>query len=347
MAQTKVGPTMINWAGSISTSEQTSARALIGVDDPMANVYNRIANAGMRVSQQNGTSAGTTDAYYPVDEFVYQASHDGTISVAQVASATPGGSPNRLRATVTGTDAAIAAGQYAFISTRIEGLRISDALFGSASANDLVLRFGVKAPQGTYCVAFLNSAQNRAYIREYTISGAEDDTDTTKTVTLPGDTSGTWLTTNGTGLIVRWMLAVGSTYQTTKDAWAAGTYWGTSSQYNFLQTNSDVFELFDVGLYLDPDSTGTAPTFVLPDYQHDLTVCKRYWQTGYHYQDAAVGASATASHVDFPVEMRAAPTLGSSGTSGSPTLDTSRTVGFRWYNSGGQSYGTWTANARL
>ena len=71
---------------------------------------NYIVNPGMRISQENGTSSGTTDDYYPVDQWRVSHSQDGTLTFQQVASATPGGSENRIRMTVTGADASIAAG---------------------------------------------------------------------------------------------------------------------------------------------------------------------------------------------------------------------------------------------
>jgi hypothetical protein len=82
----------------VYTKDSTGTEKSIGGD--VSVLRNRILNGGMQISQENGTSAGTTGGYFPVDEFSYSASHDGTISVAQVASATPGGSTHRIRATV-------------------------------------------------------------------------------------------------------------------------------------------------------------------------------------------------------------------------------------------------------
>jgi hypothetical protein len=274
---------------------------------------NRIVNGGMRISQENGTSAGTASGYYPVDEFSYLASHDGTISVAQVASATPGGSTHRLRATVTGTDTSVGASQYALLQTKIEGPRVADALLGSASARSLLLRFGVKAPAGTYCVSLQNSALSRSYVAEFVITGGEANTDAVRTLAVPGDTAGTWLTAAGAiGLHVRWALAAGSSLQTAAGSWAGANYLGTANQANLLAINSQVFELFDVGLYVDPDGAGLFPAYESTDYTADLQVCKRY------YQDFAApplvglvesGVGPDKMQMVLPVEMCGVPAL--------------------------------------
>jgi hypothetical protein len=107
------------------------------------------------------------------------------------------------------------------------------------------LRFGFKGPSGTYAVAIKNQDSNRVFIREFTISGGDANTDTLQTVTFPGDTSGTWDKDNTLSFQLIFTFAVGSTYQTTADAWQSGNYFGTSSTSNGIGTTSDVFEIFD------------------------------------------------------------------------------------------------------
>lgn len=238
---------------------------------------NYIVNGAMMVSQERGNSAGTTAGYYPVDEFLVDFSTTGALSIAQVASPTPAGSPNRLRVTVTTADASVAAGDVLYIRQRIEGFRVSDLLFGTASARTITIQFGVKAPAGTYSVVVANSANNRSYVAEYVISGGEANTDVVKSVTIPGDTAGTWLTGNGIGLNVRWGLMAGTTFQQAAGSWSTGNPFGSPSQFNLMGTVSNVFELFDVGLYVG----SVAPAFQVPDYCTQLALCMRYWESTY------------------------------------------------------------------
>lgn len=264
---------------------------------------NYIINPGMRVSQQNGTASGTASDYYPVDQWSFFHSQDGTLTFQQVTSATPGGSENRIRMTVTSADTSIAASQYAFLYQLIEGLRTADLQWGTANATDVVVRFGFKGPAGTYAVSIVNQDTNRSFVREFTISGGDANTDTLQTVTFPGDTSGTWDKDNTRSFQLIFTFATGSTYQTTADAWQSGFYFGTSSTSNGIGTTSDVFEIFDVGLYADPDSTGLAPRFELPHYDTDLQECQRYYRIQQVFTQCPVIGVMTESYALGP-EMR-------------------------------------------
>lgn len=282
---------------------------------------NYIINGAMMVSQENGSTAGTVSDYYPVDQFRLNDANSGARTVAQVASRTPSGSPNRVRITVTTADAAVAASDYSQFLTSIEGYRAADLNFGLATAKTITLQFGVKAPAGTYCVGIRNHAVNRVYISEYVISAGEANTDIIKSVTIPGDQAGTWTVDNTRGLYIDWCLMTGTTSQTPAGVWTAGTFLGSPNQFNFMGTNGNVFELFDVGLY-----AGTiAPAFVVPDFASELQVCKRYWAKSYGYNvrpgtnmgpgnnsmylGGGAGDAYCSGSVVWPVQMRAAPTL--------------------------------------
>lgn len=288
--------------------DQPAVQQLIADSAPTKNY---IVNPGMRISQENGSSSSTTHSYFPADQWIMGRDLDGTLTTQQVTSATPGGSENRIRMTVTSADTSIAADQYAVLLQYIEGLRTADLQWGTANATDVVLRFGFKGPAGTYAVTIKNQDANRSFVREFTISGGDANTDTLQTLTFPGDTSGTWDKDNTRSFQLVFTFAAGSTYQTTSDSWQAGNYLGTSSTSNGIGTTSDVFELFDVGLYADPDSTGLAPRFELPHYDIDLLECQRYYVK---FSNVLSYYSGTASgHVyestQLPTDMRSNPSL--------------------------------------
>jgi len=272
---------------------------------------NYIVNPGFRISQENGANTGTTTNFYPVDQWAMYHDQDGTLTIGQVASTTPGGSPNRVRMTVTSPDTSIAAGQYAIFRQYIEGYRTADLRWGTANAVDVVLRFGFKGPAGTYAVAIQNQDANRSFVREFTISGGDANTDTLQTLTFPGDTSGTWDTDNTASLQVIFVFATGSTYRGTADAWQAGNYVGTSSTSNGIGTTSDVFEIFDVGLYADPDSTGVAPRFELPHYDIDLLECQRYYVQFNNVITYYPGSRSFSVYesTQLPTDMRVTPSV--------------------------------------
>ena len=265
----------VDEANSFTYLQKAQARANIDVLKK-----NYIINGGMQISQENGTTAGTANNYYPADQFrTVISGTSGVVSVGQVASVTPGGSPNRIRATVTTADAAVASTDLVAIMQMIEGSRTVDLLSGSANAKTITLQFGVKAPAGTYCLTLQNYTATRSYVAEYVISGGEANTDVVKSVTIALDQSGTWITdATGAGLMVVWALMAGSSFQKTAGAWGTdgSAIYASSNQFNFMGTLSNVFELFDVQLV----EGGACPSFRLPEHDQELRKCQRYfWQT--------------------------------------------------------------------
>ena len=263
---------------------------------------NRVVNHDMRVSQENGITSGTTNGFYPVDQWAqYRVTSAGVLTIAQVASVTPAGSPNRLRATVTTADASLAAGEYWTISQNLEGSNVADFQYGGASAKNSVLRFGFKGPAGTYAARLGNSAANRSYVALFTITAPQANTDTVQTISVVGDTSGTWLTTDGViGITLDIVLAAGTTFQGAA-GWQAGNILATSAISNGMGTVAAVFELFDVGLRLDPDATGVYGQYEVGEV-NAFYRSERYWEKSYNPTVAPgtitdVGALAARSSV--------------------------------------------------
>ena len=302
---------------ALTAAQQSQARANINVTKK-----NYALNGAMMISQENGATSGTANAYYPVDQFWMIFANAGTQTAQQVSSPTPGGSPNRIRITATIADASVASGDYCFLNQRIEGRRAADLRLGSALAKTVTLQFGVKAPAGTYCISLQNgSGSVRSYIAEYVIAPGEANTDVVKSVTIALDQTGIWATDNTTGLGINWMLMMGSSQQTTANSWVGGNFLATANQFNFMGTAGNVFELFDVSF-----TEGTvAPAFQVPDYASELATCMRYY-----WKDAApnwfetesvsvgVGSNNAVLHIWYPEFMRASPTL---------TLPTSNLIG--------------------
>ena len=292
-------------AQTLTSAQKAQARSNI---DMLKKNY--IINGAMQVSQENGTTAATANGYYPVDQFMAQFSDAGFRNFHQSANPTPGGSPYRIRTTVSTADASVAALDFYRITHTIEGLRITDLKSGSATAKTVTLQFGVKAPAGTYCVSFNNAGDTRSYVAEYIIAAGEANTDVVKSVTLTLDTTGTWATDNTLGIRVSWALMVGSTFQTAAGAWAAGNFMGSPNQFNFMGTAGNVFELFDVSL-----TEGTvAPPFQVPDYASELALCQRYFETIYFgslnqiLHSGVLTGAISYSKWSFKVRKRATPT---------------------------------------
>jgi hypothetical protein len=280
-----------------------------------ADNYNRIVNGAMQHSQENGNTAGSANGYFAVDQFFSFHSTTGTVSSQRVQSITPKGSANRYRITITVADTSLAAGEYLQILQALEGGRTADFGWGTAQAKPVVLRFGFKGPAGTYSAAFTNGAAvNRSYFAQFTISAGQANTDTEQVFVIPGDTTGTWVTDTTNSLTLRIVLAAGSGLFGTANAWQAGALVATASNTNGLATGGAVYELFDVGLYLDPNNTGVPPPWVTPDFAAELAACMRYWERPNVITSMVANAGPTFG---FLAQKRTAPTLSASFGGGS------------------------------
>jgi hypothetical protein len=275
---------------------------------PIAGSRNRIINGDCRIDQR--ASIVTTTGSYFTDRWVVYANTTGAYQCTQSGVA-PAGFTNSIFFDVTTADTSIGAGEFALISQTIEGLNTSDLSWGSASAQAITLSFWVNSTTtGTYYVSIRNSAGNRSYIAEYSVSSA--NTWERKTITVPGDTSGTWLTTNGAGIILTFTFAAGSTYQTTAGSWQAGNFLGTSNQVNLLASTAN--EIRITGVQLEPGSVATP--FERRSYGAELALCQRYYQaSGFLVNNAG----SVYTNYFFKQTMRAVPTVTTSSSSPSST----------------------------
>ena len=248
-----------------------------------AQARNRIVNPAMQISQEWGYTGSSNSAalsMYAADQWVAVSSTSpGTANVLRVAAITPNGSRDRFRLVVATAKAALAAGDYLVVQTILEGIRIADFGWGTAQARQVVLRFGFKAPAGTYSIALTNGvAVNRTYLANFTVSAGQANTDTVQTFIIPGDTTGAWPTDNSRGMFLTIAAAMGTTFQGAAGDGTPANFMGTSANTNGMATAGNVFELFDVGLYLDDQNTGVPPPWVMPDEAQELPACRRYWQ---------------------------------------------------------------------
>jgi hypothetical protein len=277
---------------------------------------NRIINGAMIIDQRNaGASVTPLNAAYTIDRWFHQLSQASKISVQRSTTA-PAGFINS--ALITSLSAySVGVNDYFNIVQAIEGLNLTDLGWGTANAQTVTISFWVRSSlTGTFGGSVLNSGQTRAYPFTYTISAA--NTWEQKTVTIAGDTSGTWLTNNGIGLRLSFGLGVGSNFSSTAGAWAGGTYLSATGATSVVGTNGATFYI--TGVQLEKGSTATS--FDYRPYGTELSLCQRYYfQTvqGSGNNPVASGfvdtTTVAVGLVNFPVSMRSAPTaLSQNGT---------------------------------
>jgi hypothetical protein len=278
--------------------------------DSLQGFRNRIINGDMRIDQRNAGAAVTINgtSAYTVDRWFGEDVTDGVFTVQQDSSV-PSGFVNSAKITVTTADASLAAGQYANFVQRIEGTNWADLAWGTASAKTVTLSFWVRSSlTGTFGGAIENGAENRSYPFTYTISAA--NTWEQKTVTITGDTTGTWVTTTAKAVNVIFSLGSGSTYAGTAGAWAAADYrGGATGQTNVMGTLSATWYI--TGVQFEVGSVATP--FERKPYGAELELCRRYLQV---FQGGSGSASSSTSWETIQQAnppFRATPALSLSG----------------------------------
>ena len=306
--------------GQINADNLTSSTG--GVISPnITSLRNRIINGAMSVSQYNGTSSvniGTSGAgsQYAIDRWNFDFSQAPKLSAQQSTNA-PTGFYNSLLVTSLAATT-IGTSDYFQVNQKIEAFNTTDLAFGTANAQSVTLSFWVYSSlTGSFSGALKNSAQSRAYPFSYTISSAS--TWTQISITIPGDTSGTWIVgTNGIGLTVNFDLGIGTTYVTTGGAWASGNYGGVTGSVNLAATNGATW--YVTGVQLEKGAQATS--FDYRPYGTELALCQRYYfqNTGLASTTTNFGSATSISatqayiQVPFPVSMRTGPTISYGGT---------------------------------
>jgi len=281
---------------------------------------NRIINGAMVIDQRNAGASVTVNSntdFFAVDRWAANGQSTDGVFTSQQSSTAPIGFVNSLVATVTTADSSIGASQRYFIGQKIEGFNIADFGWGTANAATVTLSFWVRSSlTGTFGGSVKNGDSTRSYPFTYTINSA--NTFEQKTVTIAGDTSGTWLTTNGIGIVVSLSLGAGSSFLNTAGAWAAGNYFGATGQTNLIGTNGATFYI--TGVQLEKGSTATS--FDYRPYGTELALCQRYYQkfsatgSGQVFCSGMMNSTTTGRmFIPFLVPLRTNPTaLEQSGT---------------------------------
>jgi hypothetical protein len=278
-----------------------------------AEARNRVVNPAMQISQENGNTASVLNAYYPADQWYIGNAGVGQCGAQRLQVTTPRGSRDRLLLASQSVNASLGASAIVYFLQTIEGTRIADFLWGTAQAKPAVLRFGFRAGvAGTYAVSLRTVSGSHSFVAPIVVTAGQVGIDVEYTVLIPAPTVGTWSNDNTGSLLLAVSLAVGATFVTpTANVWQAGNFVGLTGMTNGVAANGTAFNLFDVGLYLDPLNTGIAPPWTMPDEAQELLACMRYWQilspmivSGY---SIGAGVNIYASYPALP--MRVTPSV--------------------------------------
>ena len=257
---------------------------------------NRIINGAMVIDQRNAgasLSIQTSNPTYTLDRWGAGATQNSKFTVQQNAGSvtTPVGFNNYLGCT-SSSAYSIVAGDYFYVGQRIEGFNTADLGWGTANAKTITLSFQVYSSlTGTFGGAIGNNAYSRTYPFTYSIPVA--NTWTSISVTIAGDTSGTWVgATNGIGLSVYFGLGVGTTNSGTAGSWSASGYISATGATSVVGTNGATFYITGVQLEVGSSATG----FEYRQYGTELNLCQRYYEKSYDY-GTKPGTVATSGYL--------------------------------------------------
>jgi hypothetical protein len=271
---------------------------------------NRVINGDFRIDQRNNGAVvnNVAPSFYAHDRWQNGADRSGLFSIQRLANSGLAGFPYFARFTAL-TNATLAATSYNYTGQFIEADGVGDWAWGTAGAQRVTLSFWARSTvTGTFSGALSNSDNSRSYPFSYSLPTA--NTWTHITVTLAGDTAGTWaLSGSGAALLLTFDLGTGTTYRGPNGAWASANYVGVTGSQTIVTATGRQFDLtgvkLELGNYATPFNRQT-PAKALAD-------CQRYYCnfSGSLYVPVASQGNlgGTVGNVYFPVSMRVFPSV--------------------------------------
>lgn len=262
----------------------------------LAGFRNRIINGAMQIDDRSqGTAVTPTGSVYTIDRWLFGTTQSSKITLQQVFDAPPGFYVS-LKALVAAQFTSAATDTFHSVQV-IEQVNVVDLEFGLASAKPITLSFWVKASTaGTYSGSIRNSPATRSYCFSFSVSTSWAKV----SISIPGDTTGTWSIPSITGTAVTFNLGSGSNYLTTANSWQTGNFLGVTGTSNFVgQANGSTFNFtgvqLEVGTVASPYEMRTAGV--------EFLLCQRYFERiGYMRVD--MYANALNSDMFFPIVLK-------------------------------------------
>jgi hypothetical protein len=267
----------------------------------------------MVIDQRNAGSAVTpASPTYFVDRWYASVGDASKLTYQQVADA-PAGFKFSTKITVASS---ATPASYNFIWQPIEGLNIIDLGFGASGAQTVTVGFWIKGSvAGNYSV-FLGNNAGRSYLASVPVTTSW----VYQTVSIAGDTSGTWATTNAAGMYLGFDLGSDASRYSTAGSWLSSNVYGVTGNLKFIsQANGSTLNI--TGVQLEKGSTATS--FDYRPYSTEFNLCLRYFYKSNPTNTAKNGGAwgavyaSGAGHITgaLPVPLRTTGTVTFGGTS--------------------------------
>jgi hypothetical protein len=284
-----------------------------------ANLTNRtnknlVINGAMQVAQR-GTSS-TTGGYTVMDRFPVNftgTDESPTIEQADVASGTTPytlGFRKSLKITNGNQTSGAGADDYIYTGQKFEAQNIANSGWNYvSSSSNITLSFWVKSSVAQNFYGYIRTHDNPKYNYPFETGSLSADTWTKITKTISGNSNLVIDNDANTGfeLVISPFFGTNDTGSgATLNQWGA---WDSTERVpdyttTWYTTNNATFEITGVQLEVSDHAT---------DFEHrsiaqELTLCERYYQTGF-FKKYENNSNVTVGSQNFMPEMRAAPTI--------------------------------------
>jgi len=208
------------------------------------------------------------------------------------------------------------------IENNLEGYTVAHLNYGLSNAKQCTLSFWFRCSlTGSFGGSLANSGYDRCHPFIFTYSSANTWQYVTYTFSTTGFTTGGFQTGTGVGLRLVFSLGNGTGRQASPGQWHNSVYFGPTGETALVNTNGATMDWASVQL-----EEGTLSTrFEHRSYGEELRLCERYYQilmkegNGFARTGGLGGTPYSNGNqvycpCIFPVEMRAKPTIISSGS---------------------------------
>ena len=253
----------------------TEAQGGTGTTTGYYGFKNRIINGSFVLDQRNaGASITPANVAYTLDRWaVYQTTASKFTVQQNAGSITPPAGFTKYLGCTSSSAYSVTSGDIFGIYQLIEGNNVLDLAWGTANAKTVTLSFLVYSSlTGTFGGVLTNNSQTRSYPFTYSIPVA--NTWTTISITIAGDTTGTWETGTSIGINVILSIGSGSTRNGTAGAWSGSAYYSATGTTSVVGTNGATFYI--TGVQLEKGSTATS--FDYRPYGTEYDLCRRYFE---------------------------------------------------------------------
>ena len=328
------------------TVNNTDGTCTANITNNLSN-RNKVINGAMAVHQSTSVTGITASGYRTADRMDISLTNGGTWTNT-ISTDTPDGFAESFKLDCKTADTSLTGSDLVIFRTILEGQDLQDFAKGTSSAKKFTVSFYIKTNKtGTYVLELYDNSNSRHVNKTYTVSNTNWNR---YTISFPADTTGAFANNNLAALYMQFWLAAGSDYTngTTQTSWGSQTNGNRAYGLNVNIADSTSNEWLITGIQLEVDHTGSG---VATDFEHrsfaqELALCQRYFQTA-PADTLMVFNNNTASWL-FPSEMRATPSMGFIGLSGSGAALAATKNGFRQSAANSQTSGIgYTAAAEL